>query len=397
MKKNYQPILNLIYSVIGIVFLNAIIQFVLYPFLNKQLGDESFGIVLTMLSMISVISSSLGLSVNYARMVIVKENETKNGDYNFVLLIFNIIGIAAITIFLIIYRQLSIVNVVMLNLLMIITMVRYYGDVEYRKNLNYFSFMIYYILIGVGYGLGCLLYMVIPNWQLAMLIGEIAALVFVFLKGNIFKNFFKRSNNWKKILSLSISLCIGELIANLLLNSDRLLLYIFEDGTSVTTYYVASLIGKIIAMVTGPLNGVIIGYLSRYDNLDKKFKLIYISIVLVMGLLAIIGCLFISPIFIKILYPNTYDAAMEIIVYAVVGQVVFFCSNVCTTLIIKFYHSNYQLIISIVSLVFYATVSIIGVVVNGLVGFSMGSMFGNVLRLIFIVVIILFAKQKKID
>ncbi|MGM9970425.1 MAG: hypothetical protein ACI35S_08530, partial [Anaeroplasma sp.] len=346
-KERIKPLLNLIYSILGLVVFNGIIQFILYPFLNKKMGDASFGVVLTMLSMISMLSSSIGVSVNSSRMTYVYEKDSKNGDFNLILILFNILGIGILTIFLIVSNLIDFYTIIFLNLLMILTSFRYYADVEYRKSLNFFSFFIFYLIIGIGYCLGCLIYLLIPIWEISMILGELLALIFVGLKGNIFKSFFKKSPHFKKILLLSISLFIGEFLSAAILNADRVLLYFFIDSTAVTTFYVASLVGKIVAMVTVPLNGVIMGYLSRYTSkIDNKFVSIYMLMVFLLGAVALGCCLIASPIIIKLLYPGTYNLCEPIIFYAALSQVVFFCSNLALTLVIKFMNSRWQLIIN---------------------------------------------------
>jgi len=389
-----KALFNLIFSVAGIAVFNAIIQFVLYPFLNKQVGDATFGVILTMISLMSVISSSAGAAVNNARMVAPFENKSKNGDYNLILLFFNLIGIAVIIIFLRIIKQLSWYNVLFLNLLMFVTTYRYYSDCEFRKSLKFSSFFIYYLLIGIGYILGCLLYKIIPYWQISMLIGEVLALGFVMIRGTIYKKPLATSSVRNKVWLLSISLLIGEVINNLVLNSDRILLYLFVSDEAVTKYYIASLVGKIVALVTVPLNGVIIGYLSRQTKTPgKKFILIYLAGVLVLGLLAFLGCLIFSPLIIKLLYPNSYEDVKSIMILAILAQIAFFSSNLAMSLVIKYMRSSVQLIINIIHLIIFVVISILGAYFGGLEGFAIAAMIGNIIRFLMVAVTTFFIKS----
>ena len=56
--------------------------------------------------------------------------------------------------------------------LFMFTVFRYYGDVEYRLNLNYQRYFIYYLLIGLGYLAGFGVYYVTGQWVWIYLIGE---------------------------------------------------------------------------------------------------------------------------------------------------------------------------------------------------------------------------------
>lgn len=403
-KNRLKPVLNLIYSVLGLVVFNAIIQFVLYPFFNNKLGEDKFGVILTLISLVTIASSSIGCAANSARMSYEKEKESENGDYNITILLFNILGIAFIIISLLVLKTFDVITAIFLVILMVLTSFRYYANVEYRKNLKFSSFFIFHLLISVGYCVGCLLYLIIPIWELAMILGECAALAFVFIRGTVFKSFFRTSIHKKKIFILTCSLFIGELINAVILNADRLLLYKMMDSNAVTTFYVASLVGKIVAMITIPLSGVIIGYLSRYTgNISKKFVLIYMGGVFILGVIALICCLIASPLIIKILYPNMYESCKNIIFFAALSQVIFFCSNVAITLVVKFMNSKFQLIINIVHLIVYVIAAIVGIKINGLIGFSIGISIANLIKFILIVFISLFCKKtnyneiKKID
>ena len=53
-----------------------------------------------------------------------------------------------------------------------LTVFRYYGDVEYRLNLNYRRYFIYYFLIGIGYLAGFGIYRLTGQWVWIYLIGE---------------------------------------------------------------------------------------------------------------------------------------------------------------------------------------------------------------------------------
>ncbi len=388
-----KPIINLIYSVLGLVVFNGIIQFVLYPFLNRKLGDDSFGIVLSLLSVLSIISCSIGCAVNNTRMVFVNEDKSENGDYNIIILVFNIIGIFVITIFLAFFKQLSFLNVIFLNILMFLTSFRYYADVEFRKNLKYLSFLIYYVLIGVGYALGCLLYYVFPVWEVSMITGELLALSYVLFKGNIFKGFFKTSEHRKKIFLLCISFFIGELINTLILNADRIILQLMCGGSDVTTYYVASLVGKIVALVTVPLTGVIMGYLSRFKGVfSKKMLLIYVSVDIILGICALGGCLIISPFLISKLYPQVSSAALEILFYATASSVLFFISNLLVILVLRYKNSNVQLIMNILHLIIFVAITIPFTYYRGLEGFSIGALIGNGIKFLIVLFYLLFNK-----
>lgn len=50
---------DFMYSMMGLIVMNGVIQLALYPFLSKQLGTDEFGVVLTLISLISIMGSTL--------------------------------------------------------------------------------------------------------------------------------------------------------------------------------------------------------------------------------------------------------------------------------------------------------------------------------------------------
>ena len=79
-------------------------------------------------------------------------------------------------------------------LMFMLTVFRYYGDVEYRLNLSYQRYFIYYFLIGIGYLAGFGIYRLTGQWVWIYLIGEAAALALVGVTGNIFISFSEEAN-----------------------------------------------------------------------------------------------------------------------------------------------------------------------------------------------------------
>ena len=73
---------DLIDSMLGLIAMNGVIQLLLYPCFQRQLGTDKFGQVLTLLSIVSIMGSTFGVAANYSRMVAKTKNIDCNGDYN---------------------------------------------------------------------------------------------------------------------------------------------------------------------------------------------------------------------------------------------------------------------------------------------------------------------------
>lgn len=85
---------DFIYSMLGLVVMNGVIQLVLYSFLSKQLGADEFGVVLTLISIVSIMGSTFGTAANYSRMVTHMKKQDSNSDYNIFLLGVAVVSVA---------------------------------------------------------------------------------------------------------------------------------------------------------------------------------------------------------------------------------------------------------------------------------------------------------------
>lgn len=380
---------DLIYSVLGLVAMNGVIQLVLYPFFNSSLGSEQFGNVLTMISLVSIMGSTFGTAANYSRMVSHTKGTDSNGDYNIFLLIIAAVSVVVSLAGVLWLGEGSIVYFIGYYLLMVVTVMRYYGDVEFRLNVNYKRFLIYYLLISAGYLIGIVCFKFTNSWILAMLMGEMLAVAYVIATGSIFrKPLLKPSENFKANF-VSFALLSGtELIATLILNADRIMLQAFAGGTAVTVFYAATLIGKMVSLVSMPLNGVIIGHLARYDGKlkDSTFvKLCGGSILL--SLVLNVLCVGVSYIFVGIMYADIFEMVKPYFWLANLGQVFYFVSNTLTVILLRFTDEKYQLYINLIYLAVFVALAVPMTYVWQLWGMAWALVIVNVIKILVVAVV----------
>ncbi len=384
-QENNKKLLNLVYSVGAIAIFNMVIQFLLYPRFENQLGSENFGIAQSVISLLAITAGSCGYSVNCARLLGVEKGRTASGDYNLILLVMgllcSIIGVTYLF-----YLDIATPIACLLYIVLIFaTMLRYYGDVEFRLNTNFFRYMIYYILISVGYTIGLVAFHFSGEWMLALILGEVAAFLYVCIRGSIFRPpFFKKTDAFPLVVSSIGFLLVSSLIENLTLHADRiLLLAITDDGTAVTTYYIASLVGKVIAMLTSPLNALIISYLVRYKGgLTKKLWSVIIGVSVVLGGICFVGCMIVSPWLIGILYPDNLSDVLPYLLPAILGQIFYFVSGVLMIILLRFKGEKKQFVFNAAYAVEFFACVIIGTVLHGLSGFVWAVLIANAIRFI---------------
>ncbi len=383
-KNNKGKIKDLTLSISATVMMNVVIQFVIYPQLERGLGEEQYGVTLSILSIIAIFASTLGSSANYSRMVTnaKADIEYTNGDYNIVLLPLSALcGLGGI--FYLRYLGItSVLAILFFLLLTVLTVFRYYSDVAYRMKGDFVRYMIFYALISVGYIIGMLIYRLTDEWMLALICGEGAAIVFSFFTAELYrKDVLKPSKNFLLVCKSMAFLMLSSLIESLTLNADRLLLMVFSGGVAVSIYYVASLIGKIIAMLSTPINSIIISYLVKYEGkLTKKFWAVSVIALSALGVLAFLGCMIIAPFLLKILYPDLYPLAKPHVPMAMLGQIFYFISGILLVILLKFCGEKNQFLFNLGYAIEFLVIVIAGTYFGELEGFVYSSLAANAIR-----------------
>ncbi len=385
--ENREKIKSLCLNIGGIALLNIVIQFLVYPLMERQMGHEDFGVALSLLALVSITSNTVGIAVNYARLVKEREMESINGDYNLFLLFGGLIS-AGIGIFYLWYLELiSVWSVLLYTLLIIATAFRFYSDVEFKIKGNSLRYFLFYATVSVGYIAGLLIYRLTGNWMSAILTGELSGIAFALFASGIYRHVFRPSRRIGTVWKSIILLLLAGLLENLTLNADRLILLVFSGGEAVTVYYIASLLGKVAALLSTPMNAVIISYLIRYDkDLTPKFWSAFVVGGLVVSALGVGACFLGSYILLPILYADAFALAKGYILPAITGQLFFFISGVLLVVLLRFRGEKMQFVMNLVYAVEFFALVLIGTWRFGLDGFVWATLIANVLRFVIITV-----------
>lgn len=373
---------DLMYSIAGLVVMNGVMQFFVSPYMNEHLSAVDGDNFLFFMALIGLMGSSFGSGTNYARMTISTKRESANGDYNWFLLFAAAVSLA-VTFAGMKMRSLSDpVLFVGISLVMIFSVLRYYSDVEFRLSLHYKKFCFFYVLIAIGYALGLLLFPLHKSWTWVILLGEGAAVLYVIWKGTIFRGtIFQTSpcvkQNWSVMGALTLSYLMSDFVAY----ADRILMPFFGNAGDSYVFYAATVVGKIMALMTTPLNGVIVGHLAKYKG---KFTT-QLFTTIIAGILAVVavmtaGSVLVSHVFVYVLYPKVYEQAKELLLAANASQVFFFVSNTMMVIVLRFAPERYQLYLGISYTILFFALVVPAVILWGLWGMAGGLLAINVLK-----------------
>ena len=384
LSKNIGKFYDLCMSVGAVVVFNMVIQLFIYPFIADRLGNEGFGQVRAMMSLVSITAGSFGVSANYSRMMTENKLHPSNSSYFYILLgggaACAALGIAYMTGL----GAFTPLAALMFALLIILTAFRYYSDVSFRMKTDFFGYMIFYFAIAAGYAVGVLVYLVTKQWYLAFIMGELTGIIFVAVRGSVYKKALKKpDSSFPKVCKSMSFLLPSNLMENLTLNADGLVLIAFCDEEAVAIFYTASLLGKVIAMLSAPLNSLIISYIVKSGvELNKKFWSVALGAVTLLGALAFGGCSIASPIFLKIFYPSLYGEVLRYIAPAILGQIFYFISGILLVVLLKFNGEKKQFFINATYFAEFFIIVTLMTYFMGLNGFIYGTLIANAIRFI---------------
>lgn len=341
---------DLLYGIVSLVAMNAVLSLGVYPYLQKQLGEAGQGRMLFFTALMGLTASAVGSGINYGRMKMSTEHTTKNADYNRYLVVLALISCAVAIVGYLLRGEGSGATLPGIFLLIFATSVRYYADVEYRLTMNYRGFFFYYMLVAAGYVVGVFLYRFTRSWVLIFLCGEFAGLLFVFLKGHIFRPFWgKKSEYFKEDAKACAQLSAAYLMSDFVSYADRLCLSLIAGDIASDYYYIAGLVGKMTSLLSTPLNGVITGHLAHYRGkiTRKKFAQIFGLLTLLAVALAALSILG-SHIFVYLFYRDQYESVKSLFVLANTAQVFFFLANTMMVVVLRFAEAKVQMILGAV-------------------------------------------------
>lgn len=380
-----------IWSIAGLVLMNVAAQFVVYPYLNRVLGPETYGNIVYLLAIMNILAISIGSGINYTRMRQSADGETGNRVYLLLMKAGSVISVLLLLVMKLSgILHLNTVEFNLFCLLTVVTMWRYYADVEYRLHINYKGYFLYYLVIGIGYLAGIFLFMLWELWPITLLPGEIAGLVLVRWKGSIFKTKCDREKEYvSSIIQMAMLLVGTNVLTHLIFNGDRILLQWFAGSTAVTIYYIASLFGKTMTLITTPLNGVLVGHLAKFDGkLTRNLMNQIVGITIGAAAIVIVGCCIVSSIVLPLLYPKEYTEVSQYLILANAAQVVYFVGNVLTaSVLLRFTRARNQLIVNAVHGVLFVVICIPLTWRYEIDGFCWGLLSVNIIRLAFCIVL----------
>lgn len=402
MKENFsikEVILNILYSFISVALPTAVLQFIVQPVIAKYLGSESNGQYLTIMSLNYFLIGITSAVLNNVRLLQQQRysKEKYKGDFNIFLGIYVIIILIAMPIGWIFYTKSF--NVLEILLLLLVSYLYLYHDyicVEYRINLQYNKVLINNILMTLGYAFGVILFIMTKKWQIVFISAYTLPTIFDLFNTSFIKEPFTYTPLFRETLGKVSKLTCSNALGTAPAYCDKFVLYPILGGESVSIYNSASIVGKLLILVSAPLNSVFLSYIVRIKELKVKFTVKKGIIVVGILILAYFTCVIVGYPLISLLYPDWAIESYRYIPITVAGSLFMLISNLLNIIIIRFYNLTYQIIIEVFSLIAYFIATLAALYLWGLYGFCIAVAIVAFLKMI-VMITVIFIKPIKND
>lgn len=371
-------ILNLIASVLPTLAL----QLVVYPLVARNDIGDVYGSMVTIVSLLLLVSNTLGNVLNNVRLLENEHLNKKTGDFNFIIMIESVVGFLIILVTSIAVYGLTTYHLVLTLATGAIILLYAYYNVVYRISLNYKMIVVVNLCQGIGYLIGYIFYSLTGYWEWIYLVGYGIALFMVTLRSPLVREGFQKTEAFVPLVKKTGLLLASAILFSMLNYADKLLLYPLLGAEAVSIYYIASIFGKIVSMVVSPLNSVILSYLSKMKRLSKKSNRIIVLTPIIIAALGYVVCLGVSDIALRIIYPAQ---AADSKIYMPITSAIAMMSMLISfyyPFVLKYCNMAWQVFIDGISLVIYILLGVALFYRWGLMGFCVGVLIANTVKVI---------------
>lgn len=392
MYRKCKIILDVILNLIATAMPLTVLQLIILPCMAKRMSEDRYGYLLAAVSLVTIVANTLGNSLNNVRLLNSQlyEKEEIVGDFNRLLIIELLVGVLLIIGgFRFLGGDISKITEIFILIFGILIILKEYFIVNFRLQLNYFAVVWNNIFVGIGYVFGYFFFLKTNMWIAPYLIGTLFGCIHALYKNNMINEPITITKLFKNSLHKTCVLCIAGVLSNALSYSDRLIIYPMLGGSTVTIYFAASFLGKIISTAIGPIASVMLSYLAKKDELPRKQFIFISGLASLIGLLGYVLGIILSKPLLFYLYPQWAIEASNYISITTATAMIIMCTNIIRPFVLRYCNINWQIVANIVPFIIYFVFSIMLYKVYGLYGFCLGVLGGNIAKFIICFIIIL--------
>lgn len=388
-------LLNILASILS----TGIMQLIVYPRLAIELSADEYGIMLTIMGYVSVITLAFGNNLCNSRILqehIYEENGMK-GDFQILVTLMAVLSSIAISICCI---KIDISNAILTSIIFmtLVTILKSYYLVVYRIKIDYKKNLLANLFIGLGYVVGALIVIKFMSWPWVFTCGCLFGLCYIWKSTKIMREPFVKTELFGKSSKIVFILAFSGLISNVTTYLDRFMIYPLLGSKMVSVYATAAFFSKSLNLVLAPITTVFLSYLtSKKIVLDQKKYLFLNCGIIVLGMLFWTVAFSVGKNITGYLYPTLIEDAADFIPYASLGITIGIVSSFSSIVVLAYAPVRWQTILPFIRIVLYLTTGYFLIIKRGLLGLCMGIIITNSLVFLITFVVGYFYVKRKME
>lgn len=369
-------------NILASALLTGVTQLFVYPGLSRMVQPGEYGALLTTMAIVNVIGASLGGSLNNTRILLQGEYDRQGavGDYNRIFLALVAMAVPLTVVVLAVGGLAMGADLVGSAVTAVLVLWRAYYSASYRIRIDYRKNLLSSVISVVGYGLGLALARMTGQWTLAFITGEFFACAYIAFTGHIVREGTGRTDLMGHTLRKYTLLFSGAALGSLSLYMDRLLVYPMLGGTEVSTYTVASFLGKSAGLLMGPIAGVLLTYYAKAATLSRGQFVRQVGAMVVTATSAYALILLVGKPITIALYPTIAASAMPYFAVANLASIAFVAGSMIHPSVLRFCDLKWQPAIQGAYLISYVVLGALGTHFFALWGLCWAVLAANTLR-----------------
>lgn len=384
-------LLNLVAVAVPLV----VIQLLVLPLVGQRMGSDQYGFVVAIFAFFSLMPGVMGNSLNNIRLI----HETDwgadaEGDFNVLQVSFAVVAALVVALYAALNGYLNAWGLGAIALTALLWALREYGCVAFLVSMDYGSILGNSLWMSAGYLAGYAVFALSGAWTVIFLMGQAASVIYIVAKTRPMRAGIEPSERLGGLARESGVLMASTFVARSASYCDRVILYPLIGGTSVAIYYAATLVPKLVNMVASSMNSVILSFLSRRKVADRAELLVVLGV----GLGVCVVCygivMVLAPPVLSVLYPQFVSASLSLLPIVTATAFTVVLSTLVSPYVLKYRSLRWQIVVSSTSLALYLGAALALLSLFGLMGFCVGALLAEVARLLALLGIFFFGKDR---
>lgn len=370
-----------------------LLQFVVYPLIAKKLGSELNGLFLTMIALNYFVTNITATVLANTRLLLNQKYQEsgERGDFNILFLIFSLVNTIIICVATFWYKG-GTVTAQDLGFSVVVILLFLYHDyvtAQYRLQLQFRKIFFNNLILCAGYLIGLVVfYHFLPVWQVVFMIPYIMTAIYDMCNTDFIREPLRITPLFSVTTKQYFILAGSSLLSTAVTYGDRLILYPLMDGTSVSIFTSAQLVGKLLQMISTPLSSFMLSYLVKRKTMKLSISFKHILLVIGLGCVMYAGCLIVGNPMIRLLYSEWAEQSLYYVYFTAATGVLHMLVVLTNVILLRFTKSSWQIVKSVTYLCAYMFLSFPLLRVYGLMGFCVGNLLASAIELALILAVL---------